>query len=73
MLRKAAAAGHPRGLFELGEAYATGRGVTLNNFQAYVYLRRAEIAGLADATPRVKQMRSKLQPAEVEHAERLLR
>jgi len=73
LLRKAGHAGNPQALFELGDAYASGRGVTLNNFQAYVWLRRAEIAGHKEAVARVQQVKTRLQPAEVAHAERLLR
>jgi serine/threonine protein kinase len=73
LLHRAASQGNAQAMYELGDAYATGRGVIPNSFQAYVYLRRAQIAGYANAATRVGQVRAKLQPAEVEHAEKLLR
>jgi len=73
LLRKSAAAGNAQAIYLLGDAYATGRGVTANNFQAYVYLRRAEVAGYPQAAARVAQVKRTLQPAEVDHAERLIR
>jgi tRNA A-37 threonylcarbamoyl transferase component Bud32/TPR repeat protein len=72
-LRKAGHLGNPQALFELGDAYATGRGVPLNNFQAYAWFRRAQIAGHKEAAARVQKIKTRLQPAEVTHAERLLR
>jgi serine/threonine protein kinase len=73
LLRKAATAGNAQAMFELGDAYATGRGVIANNFQAYIYLRRAEVAGFPPAASLVAQVKGKLQPAEIEHAEGLIR
>jgi serine/threonine protein kinase len=73
LLHKAAAQGNPKALFALGDAYASGLAVIQNSFQAYLYLRRAQIAGYAEADARVEQVKAKLQPAEVQHAEKLLR
>jgi serine/threonine protein kinase/TPR repeat protein len=70
LLRKAGRLGNPQALFELGDAFATGRGVAPNSFEAYIWFRRAQYADHKDAAARLEQLRTKLQPAEVEHAER---
>jgi hypothetical protein len=73
LLRKAADQGNAKAQFTLGEMYAAGRGVPLNNFQAYVWFSRAVRAGNAEAKPRVEQVKATLQPAEIQQADRLLR
>jgi serine/threonine protein kinase len=70
LLRKAGRLGNPQALFELGDAYATGRGLAPNSFEAYIWFRRAQLAGHKGAESRIEQVKTKLQPAEVEHAER---
>jgi serine/threonine protein kinase/TPR repeat protein len=70
LLRKAGRLGNPQALFELGDAYATGRGVTPSSFEAYIWFRRAQLAGYKDAATRIRQVKTKLQPVEVEQAER---
>lgn len=70
LLRKAGRLGNPQALFELGDAYATGRGVTPSSFEAYIWFRRAQLAGYKDAETRIRQVKTKLQPIEVEQAER---
>jgi serine/threonine protein kinase len=73
LYRKAADAGNAAAQFALGELYAAGQGVPQNNFQAYVWFSRAERGGHARAGARVREVGAMLQPAEVEHAKRLLR
>lgn len=73
LLRKAADQGNAKALLALGEMYGAGRGVPQNNFQAYVWFSRAARAGNTDAKARAEQVKSLLQPAEVQQADRLIR
>ena len=73
LLRKAADAGQAEAQFRLGETYATGRGVTQNNFQAYLWYSLAALAGHSAAAARRKEVAATLQPAEVQQADRLVR
>ncbi len=73
LYRKAADQGDVKAQFTLGEMYAAGRGVPQNNFQAYVWFSRSARAGNAEARARVEQVKAKLQPAEIQQADRLLR
>jgi hypothetical protein len=47
--RKAADAGQPTGMYNLGTMYETGRGVTKDLQQAIAWYRKASEAGSADA------------------------
>jgi len=73
ILRKAADQGNAKAQFALGEMFAAGRGVPQSNFQSYVWFARASRAGHADAKARQEQVKATLQPAEIQHAEKLLR
>ena len=73
LLRKAADQGNVKAQFALGEMFAAGRGVPQSNFQSYVWFARAARAGYADAKARQEQVKATLQPAEIQHAEKLLR
>jgi TPR repeat protein len=53
--------------------FSAGRGVPQSNFQSYVWFARAARAGHADAKARQEQVKVTLQPAEIQHAEKLLR
>jgi len=73
ILRKAADQGNAKAQFALGEMFSAGRGVPQSNFQSYVWFARASRAGHADAKARQEQVKATLQPAEIQHAEKLLR
>ena len=58
--------------FRLGEMYETGRDVTQNYFQAYYWYSAALRGGHAAARGKKDQMAARLQPAEVQQADRLV-
>ena len=58
--------------YRLGENYETGRGVTQNYFQAYYWYSAAARGGNAAAKSKKDQMAARLQPAEIQQAEKLV-
>ena len=58
--------------FRLGEMYETGRDVAQNNFQAYYWYSAALRGGHAAARGKKEQMAARLQPAEIQQADRLV-
>ena len=70
--RTRALQGDPAAQFKLGEMYENGRGVPQNNFQAYYWYSAAVRGGNAGARVRKEQMAARLQPAEIQQAEKLV-
>ncbi len=58
--------------YRLGENYETGRGVTQNYFQAYYWYSAAARGGNAAAKSKKDQMAARLQPAEIQQADKLV-
>jgi TPR repeat protein len=54
-LRKAASKGHPRAMYYLGEAYASGAGGRKNQPAALKQYRKAAALGDADALKRLRE------------------
>ena len=70
--RTRALQGDPAAQFKLGEMYENGRGVPQNNFQAYYWYSAAVRGGNSAARVRKEQMAARLQPAEIQQAEKLV-
>ncbi|TAK52064.1 MAG: hypothetical protein EPO27_01865 [Betaproteobacteria bacterium] len=70
--RSRALQGDPAAQLKLGEMYENGRGVPQNNFQAYYWYSAAVRGGNAGARVKKEQMAARLQPAEIQQAEKLV-
>jgi membrane protein involved in colicin uptake len=73
LYRKAANAGNAEAQYRLGEMSAAGKGVSQSDFEAYVWFSLAANSGHAGAKRRRDQVVVKLQPAEIQQADRLIR
>jgi serine/threonine protein kinase len=73
LYRKAANAGNAEAQYRLGELSASGKGVGQSDFEAYVWFSLAANSGHAGAKRRRDQVVVKLQPAEIQQADRLIR
>jgi hypothetical protein len=73
LYRKAANAGNPDAQYRLGEMSAAGKGVSQSNLEAYIWFSLAANGGHAGARSRRDQVVTKLQPAEIQQADRLIR
>jgi len=58
--------------YQQGENYETGRGVAQNYFQAYYWYSAAARGGNAAARAKKDQMAARLQPAEIQQADKLV-
>ncbi|TAK39744.1 MAG: hypothetical protein EPO29_10595 [Betaproteobacteria bacterium] len=70
--RARALQGDPAAQLKLGEMYENGRGVPQNNFQAYYWYSAAVRGGNTGARVKKEQMAARLQPAEIQQAEKLV-
>lgn len=70
--RTRALQGDPAAQLKLGEMYENGRGVAQNNFQAYYWYSAAVRGGNAAARVKKEQMAARLQPAEIQQADKLV-
>jgi TPR repeat protein len=72
LLEGAASQGHRDARFMLGGMYATGRGVRQNANVAYIWYGAAACAGSPRAQTEQDALKSRLQPAEIQQAEKLI-
>jgi len=72
MLRPLAQAGNTRAQITLAEMYTSGRGVTRNNIQAYIWYSLAARCGSVTAAADRKKVAALLQPAEVQQADKVV-
>ena len=72
LYRRAASAGDSEAQLKLGEMYENGRGVTQNFNQAYIWYGLAAHGGNAAAKARKEKIATRLQPAEIQQADRLI-
>ena len=70
--RARALQGDPAAQLKLGELYENGRGVPQNNFQAYYWYSAAVRGGNTGARVKKERMAARLQPAEIQQAEKLV-
>jgi serine/threonine protein kinase len=72
LLEGAATQGHRDARLMLGGMYATGRGVRQNANVAYIWYGAAACAGSARAQGEQETIKARLQPAEIQQAEKLI-
>jgi TPR repeat protein len=70
--RSRALQGDPAAQYRLGEQYENGRGVSQNNFQAYYWYSAAVRGGNTAARVKKEEMAARLQPAEIQQADKLV-
>ena len=72
LLEGAATQGHRDARLMLAGMYATGRGVRPNNNVAYIWYGAAACAGATRAQTEQETIKARLQPAEIQQAEKLI-
>jgi serine/threonine protein kinase len=73
LLLRAGESGDGRARMRLGELYGAGRYVTQDFFQAYVWYGAAQASGVPGAKVQKDLIAARLQPAEVQHAEKVVK
>lgn len=71
-LRRAARQGHGGAQFNLGVAFALGKGVRQGDLQAYLWFSLAAENGVQQAMAYVLKLAKRMQPGEIEDAERMV-
>jgi serine/threonine protein kinase len=73
LMLRAGEAGDARARMRLGELYASGRLVKQDFFQAYIWYSAATLSGALGAKVQKDLIAARLQPAEIEHAEKVVK
>lgn len=73
MLLRAGEAGDGRARMRLGELHASGRYVKQDFFQAYIWYSAAQVSGIPGAKVQRDLIAARLQPAEIQHAEKVVK
>ena len=68
--RQSAEQGNANGQFNLGAAYAGGRGVPQDNVEAYKWYLLSDAGGNKQASERMKELASRMTGAQVAEAQR---
>ena len=71
--RQAALKKHPRGQFLFAEMYEQGLGLPQDYIQSYVYYSLAQQGGFAMASGSLANLKSKMSPAQLDHAEKMMK